>query len=714
MPLVNRDQSPFEWDNYRDSALSDLISKRVLPAVSGLYDDTGPVPDGILISHAHLDHYGFLRLVNPRIPLFMSRGTQALAEVSNAFLDTCVSSQNIRSMKPWEPVAIGEFTVTPYLMDHSAPDAFAFSIEADDQRVFYTGDFRGHGRKMVLLDRLLKSPPKKVDALIMEGSMLGRDEGLFPDENAVENALTDLFKTHQGLAYVFTSSQNLDRLVSLFRAARRSGRTLVIDLYTAFVLDKLQAISSNIPQFNWDGIRVFFSHYHVQKLADQDKQLLGKYSRSRITFEEIQAEPDNKVVLVKDNRIFRIVAAKLYAQTRAIALYSMWHGYLEKTDLRNFLAAKEIDLIEVHTSGHAYVRHLKSLVEALKPAHVVPVHTFHPEQYAQLFANVTELEDGEIMDVGVVNVLTESRCRALSTAFLEKFCLKDGLFRPLIELVRNNKDLHFELRGQLNSPHKPEVAPADEAIGIYYKGNCILCLRANHKVEIHEAFSKGLAIPKYLNSPEDVQAYLTVVPELMYRVSSRGKNSMEIEYEQMIIRANNFEARNNSEYIILANQYGVGSDRWDLLALKWPRLKRGGNNPVGQLALIEVKYALNNDIQDADQQLGRYYQYIKTNLDSLCDEMELILKQKIALGLVQRSEEQLAQLKKMKLSRDISKVEMILYLVDYNPNSIWKDKMISKAMELPFRDQIRIRLGGLAMWEQSSTPLEGTGRVSGK
>jgi hypothetical protein len=180
---------------------------------------------------------------------------------------------------------------------------------------------------------------------------------------------------------------------------------------------------------------------------------------------------------------------------------------------------------------------------------------------------------------------------------------------------------------------------------------------------------------------------------------------MEIEYEQMIIRANNREERNNSEYIFLANQYDIG-ERWDLLALKWPRRKRGGNNPVGQLALMEVKYALNSDIQNADQQIARYYDYIKRNLDQLCTEMELILRQKVTLGLIERNAEQSAQLQKVKLSRDISKVEMILFLIDYNPNSTWMDKMMKKAMLLPFKNQIRIKIGGLAMWEKNLPPLE--------
>lgn len=301
--------------------------------------------------------------------------------------------------------------------------------------------------------------------------------------------------------------------------------------------------------------------------------------------------------------------------------------------------------------------------------------------------------------------LTETRCRALSTSFLQNFTHPDSLYRPLIELVRKNKDLHLEFHGQLIDPDNPDISPKDEAIGIYHKGNSILGLHSNHMVTIHDAFAKGLDIPKYLHNSDDVHAYLETVPELMYRVASRGKKSMEIEYEQMIIRANNREERNNSEYIILANQYDVG-ERWDLLALKWPRRRRGGNNPAGQLALIEVKYALNRDIQDADQQIARYYDYIKRYLDPLCTEMELILRQKLSLGLIERNAEQSAQLQKMKLSRDVSKVEIVLLLVDYNPNSTWMDNMMKKAMLLPFKNQIRIKIGGLAMWEKSLPPLE--------
>ncbi len=62
---------------------------------------------------------------------------------------------------------VGPFHITPILTDHSAFDAAMLLIEGDGRRLLYSGDFRRHGRKGGLLDRLMASPPAKVDLLIL-------------------------------------------------------------------------------------------------------------------------------------------------------------------------------------------------------------------------------------------------------------------------------------------------------------------------------------------------------------------------------------------------------------------------------------------------------------------------------------------------------------------------------------------------------------------
>ena len=282
-------------------------------------------------------------------------------------------------------------------MDHSAPDAAAFLIEADGQRLFYTGDFRGHGRKRVLLERLLANPISKVDCLVMEGSMIGRENGPYHDEDSVEQAIYDVIADQQSYTFVFCSSQNLDRLVSVYRAARRAHKTFIIDLYTAFVLDKLRSIpSSSIPQFDWREIRVLYAYSHAKKLAQHNKTLLYKYKEAKIEWDEIRSQPQEMVILAKDNFYFRrIILPKLGASSGAKAIYSMWHGYLERTDLAQFLKSHDIEMMEIHTSGHAYVEDLKKLAGAINPLYLVPIHTFYPEQYRRIYDNIVQLDDGQ-------------------------------------------------------------------------------------------------------------------------------------------------------------------------------------------------------------------------------------------------------------------------------------------------------------------------------
>ena len=56
------------------------------------------------------------------------------------------------------------------------------------------------------------------------------------------------FRDEKGIHFVWTSSQNIDRLVTIFRAAKRTGRALLVDLYTAVVLEATGRDS--IPQSN--------------------------------------------------------------------------------------------------------------------------------------------------------------------------------------------------------------------------------------------------------------------------------------------------------------------------------------------------------------------------------------------------------------------------------------------------------------------------------
>jgi ribonuclease J len=395
MPLVNERNEPFDSKTLKGKPIVELVNGHVLPAVNGLYANEERGISAVLLSHAHQDHYGFLQYINPEIPVYMSRGAKILIEISDLFIPTKANLRNVVVFDKWRPFAVSNLVITPYLVDHSAFDAVAFLIEGEGKRIFYSGDFRGHGRKKILFEKLLSRPVRDIDCLLLEGSMLGRENGQYQDEGAVEERLVNLFKEKENIAFVFCSSQNIDRLVSIYRAVKRSGSLFVIDLYTAYILDRLSLVSEHLPQFDWDEIRVKYFRSHANVLVSSNqKELLYKYKKAKIEIEEIDENKKSIVMLMRDNSIFRACLKRLTGVEGAAAVYSMWDGYVTDKFMKT-LAEHGIRYEHVHTSGHAVVEDLQRLAGALNARYVIPIHTFHPQDYPSFFKNVYLLRDGE-------------------------------------------------------------------------------------------------------------------------------------------------------------------------------------------------------------------------------------------------------------------------------------------------------------------------------
>jgi len=399
MPLVDRERERFDSRVMQGKSVAQLQELGILPSIEGLYRGTRRSIDAILISHAHMDHYGLLDYADPEIPVYLSRGARELVEITDLFVRRKTRDWTTRPAEPRKPITFGDFKITPYLVDHSAFDARAFLIEADGRRVFYSGDFRGHGRKSVLFRRMIDHPLKNIDCLLMEGTMLGRGNQVYKNEEEVEKRITEILAESKTITFLFTSSQNIDRLVSAYRACLKTDSILAIDLYTALILDKLNAISRGIPRSDWKNIRIKFLKRHADALAEAgQKELLYRYNERKIKLDEIDEKKDRILMLARDNSVFPLLLKRVTGIRGARILYSMWEGYLTER-FRGFCREKGLVLESVHTGGHAGLEYLREFAAALKPARLVPIHTFGGDTYPALFENVMILKDGEVLEI---------------------------------------------------------------------------------------------------------------------------------------------------------------------------------------------------------------------------------------------------------------------------------------------------------------------------
>ncbi len=399
MPLVDARKEPFDSKALIGKSVDDLKKSKILPDIHGLYNAEEKSIDAILISHSHMDHYGLLSYVNSGIPIYMSQGAQELIDISGIFTPNKIGKINSHVISVKNALNIGDIKITPYLVDHSAFDALAFLIKADDKRIFYSGDFRAHGRKSVLFKRIIENPPKDIDCLLMEGSMLGRANQKYKNEASVQQGIEDILKTTDNITFLFVSSQNIDRLVSAYKACLNTNSTFVIDIYTAYILDRLRKVSEHIPQFNWRNIRVKFYKRQADDLAEKvSKELLYNYNTKKIDLPEINENKNKFLMLARDNSIFPKIIEGINKIEGAKIIYSMWDGYL--TDkFKEYCAGKGLSIEEVHTSGHATIEDLKTFAAAINPKTLIPIHTFEKDKYPGLFSNVKVLSDGETFEV---------------------------------------------------------------------------------------------------------------------------------------------------------------------------------------------------------------------------------------------------------------------------------------------------------------------------
>ena len=407
MPLVDTEGDEYNYEQYSDLTIDKKIKAGVLPNIASLYNGKPDRPTAVLISHYHKDHWGLVDSVQPGVTGIVSNATREILELTELLANGNGrfgdNFKTIISINSGVPFHFGTIKITPYLVDHSAFDAYAFLIECNGKRLFYSGDFRGHGRKEKLFKWFLHNAPKNVDYLLMEGTVLGRTQKKFKREAELEVDIANRLKSNNGCAVVYTSAQNIDRLVTLYRACKKAGKTFVVDIYTAQVLGIVSQHSSIMyPSEQFKDLKVFYPYYLSKRIGSNlGKESLYKFKNFKITRQEIDSNPNEYVMMVRAS--MRKDLDLIPNLKDGIFIYSMWEGYKEQDSMKKFLQFfkdRGCSIESHHTSGHADIDDLNKFADAIAPKQLVPIHTFNKADYSRVFNHkVLAVNDGDLVAI---------------------------------------------------------------------------------------------------------------------------------------------------------------------------------------------------------------------------------------------------------------------------------------------------------------------------
>ena len=344
------------------------LDEKYIPENLDIEGVTAGVPncDGIVISHYHMDHLGQLTSALPNIPLYMGELSKEIALIGSEYQDKDLYLRLLgaNTFRGGEAFTIGDIHIRPLVIDHSAADSYMFVIEAEGKCVLYTGDFRMHGLRHHVLEKLVSTYIGKVDVLITEGTSLARDT----DEHISEaTVLEDISSYIQDGKYVFVmcSSTNIDRIMGIWQNMP-TDKVLICDAYQKRILD---TVIDNV-------------YYESSLYRRHDSPLVlnkGPYPKYYMDH--------GFVSLVRGTENF-VSHIKEFPKDDVRIIYSMWTGYIEENLLLQDLLNTYPSYI-CHASGHVSKNDLVQFMELVNPDIVIPVHTDTPEELESVVPNRT-------------------------------------------------------------------------------------------------------------------------------------------------------------------------------------------------------------------------------------------------------------------------------------------------------------------------------------
>lgn len=350
----------------------------------------------LLITHYHGDHIGSITELRKSLPIYIGKIgrdiqlvlSKHLASVDGLQRKMINRLQSANTFTPGESFSFGPFSIMPIVIDHSAFDAYAFKIEADNVKVFHTGDFRTHGFRSGKLPKVIEKFVGKVDYVVCEATNVSRPDATSISESDLQQQFIKSFKKNSG-NIVYLSSTNIDRLFALYHAAQKAHRLFLVDAYQKQVMDivtqrdKLWGRSKLYQYGDYEPMVLQFERGEF-RLNAKFKALL---------------EEKGYVLIARANKRFDNFMERLPGDKQKYL--SMWKGYVDAGNEaynKNLAAALGTDFELLHTSGHCDMNSMRELFRMLQPKTIIPIHTDNPTRFVELFCDewpVLLLNDGD-------------------------------------------------------------------------------------------------------------------------------------------------------------------------------------------------------------------------------------------------------------------------------------------------------------------------------
>ena len=384
-------------------------------------DDLEPSVDGVIISHAHTDHYQYISLLNRNIPIYIGDCGLNILKMRMWLERKTITSNffhfNYHTFKTGQKIKFGDIEILPIHVDHSIPGAYGFLIDTPEGSMVYTGDFRFHGHKPSLSQQFLDLIMEhgEIDLLLSEGTHIS--ESGFSTEEEVKEKSKNVIKRVDKLVIADFSNTDFDRFRTFYEVAKNTDRKLVLTQKQALILSAMNLCNSlEQPNIMADDNVLILVNLEKKKFETWEKMLLnfigaGDFSKIRETsfttgfsaiLDKLKRPTENKIVsnhdLKKTPNKFIFAPSfnttndlrKIQPPSGSLYLLSTSEPFNEEREIQfdkllHWLTLFGMPMIKIHVSGHANPLDLQMFITTVRPKKLVPIHTESSRLFENLF-----------------------------------------------------------------------------------------------------------------------------------------------------------------------------------------------------------------------------------------------------------------------------------------------------------------------------------------
>ena len=417
--------------------IKDYLSLGLIPELNGVYREDlidilqkdnytklshqPPIVDGVLISHGHLDHVGYIAFLDKRIPLYGSALTHLALKAlqttrpytfENEILQfkprtkkqdkkhknkvivekSAIIKRDYNITQDRKPFKIKNLTIVPYDVDHSIPGAQMFVIKTSIGNILYTGDFRAYCTQEEYFWQQMSAIKKQnIQIMICEGTRIKDDHKV--SEKEVFNEAYKILQNKKGLILVDSSPTDLNRFNTLCELSQKLNRTLVIQPSHYYYLQFFN--NNNYPIPGFDKIFVYARQKCSIRQWEQETLDLDNV----ITADDISNNQKQYMLIINFYQIQELI--DINPIKGSYFLRSTTEPHSEEMELseerfKNWIKFFGMKFPQrAHASGHISGPELKQVVEFINPKTLIPIHTEYPKIFQQFHKNVKIVKPNE-------------------------------------------------------------------------------------------------------------------------------------------------------------------------------------------------------------------------------------------------------------------------------------------------------------------------------